>query len=1647
MGTHHKLGAKTLIATLTACYFAGISSAIAEPAKQTKHQSGFYIPAFNKQDVQNINAQYKSALEGNIFVGQPGQKNQHTRQSQPTSIFKPTPGLMGKHNYIVQLKHDPLATYGGGIRHFTATKAPNNRSVIAKGRVSLNTANAQAYQSFLKQQQQGVIQQAQQKGAHVQLKKQLTIANNAIIVEMTESDAQLMATMPGIQHISLERVMQLSTDRGPQFIDGPVVWSGGTDAGVSAKGEGMVVGIIDTGINTDHTAFASDDDYAAANPLGAGKYLGDCVASPELCNNKLIGVRSYREITDVYSAPEFQAYPWQQEQIRPANGEDYNGHGSHTASTTAGNSLNNTPLQAAGAGKTSDGVDLPFNFASTSGVAPRAHIISYQVCWPGGSGDPYAGCPESAILAAIEDAIQDGVDSINFSIGGAEQLPWTDPVELAFLSAREAGINVAAAAGNAGQFWSADHSSPWLTSVGAITHDRVLDSGNKTLGQFQGDQNSRPYNAMTGKSYSGSITGEVVLAGNYPDPDPSDNYSAASCNAPFPEGTFNADHIVVCERGAIPRTDKAIHVQAGGGGGMILLNVDWQVDNVAADAFVIPGIHLEARHGWSLRRWIQNSQKAGKPAIATISDFTNDYIIASENGNILAPFSSMGPSKTNDTLVPNLAAPGVDIYAANADDQPFTTSPAPSDWTFMSGTSMAAPHVTGAMTLLSQLNPQWTPAEVQSALMLTAGDVLVQSYEGLIKTNYNFMAGAGGINVARAANSGLIMDESIENYRQADPSNGGIVSWLNTPAMVDMQCEQTCRWMRTVTATKDGQWQASTTAIDPEFELSVEPTSFSLKAGQSQTLIITAKLPGLIEHKVNPEDGNSPWDNVVNNYTFFDGQLKLTEVQNKSPDLHMPISVGSLAEQMPSHIEVNIGRDQGTESLSLNTDSYSQLTPRFYGPVKPQTYDVNLEAVGPFIDPEAFKIGWDIRQITVPENTKRLVVEVQRAHFDTTAEEMAPRYNKPFPYIMVGLDGNGNNSFMSPGEDDSFVIKDEYDQELVCISSSQAEHNYCSIENPRPGNYWVATTMPYGEGKINATTGYAIIGADSDNGQLSLSGPQSHDGTGEYQLELKWNIPNTTEGEVYYGGIDLGAGPGAEGSFGFSAINLRRGEDALRWTVSQDSARVEDQVDIEVKLAGNLESQDRDYKLDIKLPEGMRLITDSIRSNNEDVAAAIQSSPNQLSLAGRQLSGRNIKRDYKVSTNLSDAMCKTPLIDEHSKGGYIDLFAEFGIQPNAEWFVGDAGVNFDVPIDWLFYKENAEFKLYNQLNAGYMRMHPAGAMQFNPGYWYMYQHRGPGFLMEALAPFWRGSFTMDSMRHWEDPIGLTLANQYAEERPDLGDLLFMEFDNVTDSETGETFDFQTILRSGIDDHQGKYEIIFAYDNLGADLRQGAVFIEGFDSAWSRDVGPKEGLLYQVIGVNNLDEVLKDDLVICFDYQGPEQTEVKLSFKAAIQPQAIGQELNIKFAHDLQGATPATLTHSIKVNSNLKLADIADMTVAENGRIDGIKVNFIDADKVPNSLKVSGENLTAEINGNSINLIPKANFHGTIPVTVTVADTLHPSDMASTQFILTVVSDGIEPKPPTPPTPPTTPPSNESSGGGALGYWLLLLLPMLYRRRK
>ena len=1602
---------KSSLAILTAIYVGATGYAAAEPGFKKVPNASLYEPTFTAVDIANYKQKKEANSNASVLRGNVGRLNQHYQSQKPEHIFQPQEGVTGKQTYIVQLAEEPVTSYQGDIQGYAATAVKELRSVMVRERVNTQSQDVRSYQTFLKQRQNAVLSSARGQGANIEVKKQFTLANNAAVVEMTQQDALLLAKQSGVKRITPNRIFELRTDRGPEFIGADRIWQGDNDiGGIAAKGEGMVVGIIDTGINTDHPAFASDEQFAQMNPLGAGNFLGDCVEDATLCNDKLIGVRSYPEITSANNDAIFD-----RADRRPENGEDYHGHGSHTASTAAGNTLLDTPLQTATGDKVSDGVDLPFNFAQTSGVAPRAHIISYQVCWAGNAGDPYAGCPESAILSAFEDAIADGVDSINFSIGGAESFPWEDPMELAFLNARKAGINVAAAAGNSGpSYYTADHASPWVTTVGASTHDRVASFGDKTIASFQGEKIPSG-GEISGKSFSGGITGAVVLAENYPDPDESDAFNAASCNVPFPAGTFTADQIVICERGDAPRVDKAKNVAAGGAGGFILQNISSSANDLVADSYVIPGIHITTSARYKLRNWV-NANPVGE-AIATISPGENNYEFDPVAGNQLAIFSSMGPSRTNNTLVPDLTAPGVDIYAANADDQPFTASPRASDWTFMSGTSMAAPHVTGAMTLLAQLHPDWTPAEIQSALMMTAHNVKIMTTSGLIDPYYNFMSGAGAINVADAAKSGLIMDVALEDYEAANPHDGGLVNWLNLPSMVEIDCEQTCSWMRTVTATKDGSWNAEALAWTAQglreeagVSATVTPAQFDLKAGESQDLLITMSLPNVIEHKLEPTEPGAPWEMLQNVGAMFNGKVVLTERNGAAPDAHLPIVARNNFDELPLREDIHMARNQASEKIYVNTDSYSEFTPSYYGLVKPTESTFEVEGVGPFVTPDRIEAGWNIQLIDVPEGTKRLVAKIpettQLTGLDSIRDE---RFQRAYAHLMIGADRNNSGGFMPSQEEidnNVAVIRNALYEEMVCYSSSNSEANYCSIIDPVPGQYWIATANVGGLRGENyrAKMHYAIIAEDTDTGNISVSGPASHDGNGNYPLEINWDIPEAQAGDVYYGGFELGDMPGAEGSLGFTALDLYRDADAVALNVNRQNARSMDVVDVNVKLKANFESTERAYDLSVTVPEGLRLAAGTLASNNPEVAELINIEGNKLTIKSSQAATRNIAREYKVTTNVTDTMCHTPLIDEYSTGGYIDLL-EFGLQPNADWYVGADKSYFDVPVDWLYMLDDAKFELYNQPNMNEIRMHTVGVLQLTPYSWVMRQHRGPGFLLEALAPFWRGSFEAEFSRHSSDPKGLTLATQYKSERPDLGDLLFMEFDNVTDKVTGETFDYEVILRSGIDDHPGMHEMIFAYDNLGANVAEGAIFVEGGDSKYSKSYGFKEGNLYEVLGYNNLDEILHDDLVVCFDYVGPEQSEVELSFKAAVTPQAKGTIQNITLDYQLGNAETETITHSINVAGNLKISGLDDMTVAENGRIDGIEVMVLDADQSPNELIVTGKGVTAEVNGMSFNLIPDPYFYGETYVTVTVQDKADPTDKASTEFLLTVESDG------------------------------------------
>lgn len=278
-------------------------------------------------------------------------------------------------------------------------------------------------------------------------------ALNGVALDLTPAEAEQLAAMPGIRAVTPDFERYTQTERGPLWIKADTVWNG--TAGVTSRGEGVVVGVIDSGINSSHPSFAATaSGFTHSNPRPG--FLGFCVANPNACTTKLIGVYDF-----VSGGANGTA----------SNAGDPDGHGTHVASTAVGNPVDST----------FSGTPL-----TITGVAPRSNLISYRGC---GSVPPSRACGAnsgSILLASINQAIADNVDVINYSIGGTASDPWDElgaainTDEEAFLAAREAGIVVAVAAGNADDgvtslpgSLSSPSNAPWVMSVAAVTHNRT----------------------------------------------------------------------------------------------------------------------------------------------------------------------------------------------------------------------------------------------------------------------------------------------------------------------------------------------------------------------------------------------------------------------------------------------------------------------------------------------------------------------------------------------------------------------------------------------------------------------------------------------------------------------------------------------------------------------------------------------------------------------------------------------------------------------------------------------------------------------------------------------------------------------------------------------------------------------------------------------------------------------------------------------------------------------------------------------------------------------------------------------------------------------------------------------------------------------
>lgn len=787
--------------------------------------------------------------------------------------------------HVVVFRDAPLASYEGGVSGIAKPERKGN----GRGAIKANGKSARTYVGYLEGKQKGYERRiGQALGKQLKVHRRMQHALNAVVTTISPLEAEAISALPEVLFVQENYDVPMDTDTGPALIGATNVWQG-IDNPISgsgqAMGEGVVVGIIDSGINFGSPSFAAVDPvdgYSHVNPNGSGNYLGTCApggVDEGRCNDKLIG--GYDFICGPTAPADACAFPTLYRD-EPGFG-DSDGHGSHTASTAAGNQRNEV---------------YNYSEVSISGVAPRANIIAYDVCYHTLS-DGLGRCPFVSSIAAVDQAIINEVDVINFSIGGGSD-PWNDAVSLAFLNATNAGVFVSASAGNSGPgAGTLGHVEPWTIASAAAQHGRAAyGMGFSVTAPTQPAnlQNVELTPGVNGVSAIPMSDTPVVLSPDF-------TGGTDGCNAgDYPEGTFEGA-VAVVRRGGCSFSIKVNAADAAGATAVIIAN------NAAGNLLPsVPGTSIPA---------YAMTQANGDTFAAYAADntgITADIapLVINNVADALGSFSSRGPSGF-DLLKPDITSPGVAILAAYAGD---TISGFENLIEIISGTSMASPHTAGAAALLRQMHPDWTVAEIKSALQMTANQsVLLEDQT----TPANWHAGgAGRTQVDRAARAGLVLDETYDRYLAANPETGGDPAGLNLATMAAMSCEVTCTFVRTVRSTVSNrqQWRLRLQGVQG----TVEPASLTLKPGQSRQVLIT------IDATTLPQDGNYNYAAVSiepSNARFSDMTL---------PALHMPIAI-----RVPPPPPPTTPLDNGVSvTVAGDTDSQTHFTfevPAGAGPV------------------------------------------------------------------------------------------------------------------------------------------------------------------------------------------------------------------------------------------------------------------------------------------------------------------------------------------------------------------------------------------------------------------------------------------------------------------------------------------------------------------------------------------------------------------------------------------------------------------------------------------------------------------------------------------------------------------------------------------
>ncbi|MBN8888562.1 MAG: S8 family serine peptidase [Rudaea sp.] len=825
----------------------------------------------------------------------------------------------------VALRNRALRSQGTqGLRASDAI--PFGTKANGRAYMDMRSDNARSYRATL------VAAQAQHQvsiektiGRSVTFSRTFQNAINGAVLTLSDREADLVRATPGVLSVVSSRTMYPDDDVSTRFIGADILWRGNNlrppapgftyptlsslfgdlNQGTGYKGDGVVIGIIDTGYNSQSPSFQAADasGYAVTNPLGSGNYIGDCnVSSISLggCNDKVIGVY------DAYSRGLGKT---------GVNVEDTNGHGSHTASTAGGNAR--------------QGGILGFS-ANLSGIAPHANLSIFSIVSPG-----TGTASDVSELTAIEDAIEDGVvDVLNMSFGGCmEPNYWNDPVSLGFLAAQDANIFTALSAGNtrpvttcarqaAQTPGTVGNAMPWVTTVAATTPPAGQASLQLSLTGPGKPPAATQGITLTEGTYDTPLAAPfpagtpIVLSPQFDAGDPGSQnaptHGADGCNA-YPADTFK-NAIALISRGTCGFAVKVPNAIAAGAVSVII--ADNRVEGPFSPTVGPPSVGVSVfsvaqADGIALQKYLGTSSGVGAASLGFPSSRP------SGQGDVLGDFSLIGPVLTPvpfDVIKPDIAAPGVGTLAAF--NNAFMTAEGlivsnnnPDIVAFDSGTSMASPHIAGAAALLVQARPDWTASEIKSALMMTAVTNGVTKADGKTPAGV-YDVGAGRVQVDKAAAAGLVLTENGDNFRAADPTKGGDVSTFNIASMQNFSCAGSCSFTRTFRSTQKTTttWTTGTTGSLAD-KITIEPATFTVPAGGTVKLTVTVNTRSLIA------GGSYSTGSVL---LFAPDPLPGYQ---SLADLHLPVSVAVPAPSVATSanvVNINLnGKATGSATLDF----------------------------------------------------------------------------------------------------------------------------------------------------------------------------------------------------------------------------------------------------------------------------------------------------------------------------------------------------------------------------------------------------------------------------------------------------------------------------------------------------------------------------------------------------------------------------------------------------------------------------------------------------------------------------------------------------------------------------------------------------------